>query len=121
MALVDSIAGGLIPMSKYHEWLKKSLKQLSDDYSARKFQPENESDVKCHLYHSFLCSKEGIKGLKPAHLVLSEFPVSISPQSSKKKIDLAIVKRTKVEKRVKDEPRLLLEIKETGSDHLEPD
>ena len=46
------------------------------------------------------------------HVVLSEFRVS----SSRKKIDLAIAKKTKN----KIEPRLVLEIKETSLDHLPP-
>jgi hypothetical protein len=100
-------------MSKYHDWLDEALARLSDDFCEGAFRPQNESDVKCHLYDSFISTKAGIGGLTATHTVFSEFPVP----NSRERIDLAIVKKTKDA----DEPRLLLEIKETHLDHLEPD
>jgi len=103
----------LIAAKKYSDWLSRALKQVSDDFCNGSFNPENESDVKCHLYESFLRTKKGIKGLNQNHRVLSEFKVL----DSQKRIDLAIVKRSKGA----IEPRLLIEIKEIGRDHLPPD
>ena len=97
-------------MNKYHKWLNAALEQVSKDFAIGKFQPENESDVQCHLYHCLLRAKESREGLAHAY-ILSEFPVR------RGKVDLAIVKKVKDRK----EPRLLLEIKETHLEHREPE
>lgn len=99
------------------------MDQLSKDFFNGKFHPENESDVKCHLYHSLLCTKEeGRTGLTANHVVISEFPAS-GPHEGQQKIDLAIVKKIRGRRKSKDrvEPRLLLEIKETSKTRLLPD
>ena len=98
--------------NKYQRWLDAALNQLNQDFLNGKFQPDNESDIKCHLYHSFLITKDHIEGLEQAH-VLTEFKVLKTQQ----RIDLAIVKQT----RLGYEPRLLLEIKETRKSDRSPD
>ncbi|HUJ09395.1 MAG TPA: hypothetical protein VL171_05155 [Verrucomicrobiae bacterium] len=98
-------------MNKYQKWLDKALEQLSRDFEKGDFHPQNECDIQCHLYHLLLCSKERINGVTKA-VVLSEYRVPRSPE----RIDLAIVKRT----RKGNEPRLLLEIKETSKSYLSP-
>jgi hypothetical protein len=86
-----------------------ALEQVSNDFCAGDFEPGNESDVQCRLYESFLRTKNRIKGLTRAHRILSEFP----DRGSGQKVDLTIAKW--------NEPRLLLEIKETRNDHLPPE
>jgi len=97
-------------MNKYYDWLKAGLRKLSEDFSSGNFSPRNESDIKCHLYHSLLLAKADFQRLTPRHVVLSEFSI----YDSQKKIDLAIAKK----KKEGYEPRLLIEIKETSKDHL---
>jgi len=98
--------------NKYQRWLAAALEQLNKDFLDDIFQPENESDVQCHLYHLLLSGKDKVAGLTNEHLVLSEYKV----HGSQKRIDLAVVKKTKH----KIEPRLLIEIKETRKKDLEP-
>jgi hypothetical protein len=99
--------------NKYLRWPGKALEQVSNDFCAGKFQPKNESDVKCHRYNSFLVTRGELRGPTSAHRVVTEFPVP----GSRQRVDLALVKRIGQ----RDEPRLLLEIKETGKDYRPAD
>jgi len=100
---------GRVVTNKYDRWLDKGLGRLDQDFCKGSFRPQNESDLKCHLYHTLLETKPQLSMLTDNHLVVSEYKF---PHSDAK-VDLAIVKR------VKDnlELRLLIEIKET----LRPD
>jgi len=98
--------------NKYQSWVLAALGQLSWDFFDGKFQPGNESDIKCHLYHSLLRTKAGRAGLEHVH-VLTEFKAPYAQQ----RIDLALVKKTKAG----HEPRLLIEIKETHKSDLPPE
>lgn len=100
-------------MGKYHNWLNTALGRLVEDFLGGDFKPQNESDIKCHLYHTLLQTKSQIKSLTSSHLVLSEFSIP----TSQERVDLAIVRK----KKMNGEPRLLVEIKETKRDHLTAD
>ncbi len=112
--LVSAHAGETI-VDKYDTWLEMGWEKLVDDFSKENFRPQNESDIKCHLYHNLLQTKSQISGLTPSHLVLSEFEVP----TSQERIDLAVVRWRKRESTV--HPRLLVEIKETSLAHLTAD
>ncbi len=102
-------------MDKYDTWLKMGWQKLVDDFSKGNFRPQNESDVKCHLYHKLLQTKSQISGLTPSHLILSEFEFP----TSQERVDLAVVRWRKRESIF--HPRLLVEIKETSLAHLAAD
>jgi len=95
-------------MSKYEDWINAGFKRLIDDFCSGLLKPRNESDIKCHLYHTLLHEKSEIGGLTQSHLVLSEWPCPKSQEA----IDLAIVREKRGKKRLR--PRLLIEIKETN-------
>lgn len=97
---------------KYDNWLKTGWEKLVDDFSKGSFRPQNESDMKCYLYHTLLQTKSQIGGLTLSHLILSEFGFP----TSQEKIDLAFVRWRKRED--VPHPRLLVEIKETSLPHL---
>jgi len=102
-------------MDKYDVWLKTGLEKLFDDFANGSFKPQNESDIKCHLYYTLLQTKSQIEGLTPNHLILSEFGFP----SSLEKIDLTFVRWRQREDVF--HPRLLVEIKETSLPHLNAD
>lgn len=102
-------------MDKYDNWLKTGWRKLVHDFSEGSFKPQNESDIKCHFYHTLLQTKSQISGLTASHLVFSEFQGPMSQE----KIDLAFVRWRKIED--VPIPRLLVEIKETSLDHLTAD
>jgi len=93
---------------KYNKWLDSGLERLREDFFKGDFRPENESDVRCHLYHALVKTKA--RTLTRNHVVLSEY--HHAPISGR--IDLALGKK------VRDvfKPRLLIEIKETSKRHL---
>jgi hypothetical protein len=99
-------------LDKYERWLNTGLKRLSEEFLKGSFKPQNESDIKCHLYHTLLQIRQQIKGLTDRHLVFSE----LSSPTSQERIDLALGwwrKRGSI-----FEPRILIEIKETSLGHL---
>lgn len=102
-------------VDKYDKWLDAALKELEEDFFKQSFVPQNESDVKCHLYHTLLKTKPEVEGLASRHIVLSEF----SGPNFRERIDLAIGSWRKREELF--EPRLLIEIKETSQAHLTAD
>jgi hypothetical protein len=99
-------------MDKYQNWLNLGLKRLDEDFSNQVFIPQNESDIKCHMYHTLLQTKPQVKGLTSRHIVLSEF----EGLNLQERFDLAIGSWKKKDKIL--EPRLLIEIKETSQAHL---
>jgi len=99
-------------MDKYDAWLEASWRKLVDDFLSRSFRPQNESDIKCHLYCSLLQTKPQIKGLTPDHLVMSEFQLPASLE----KVDLALVRWRSREEA--PHPRLTIELKESSQVHL---
>jgi len=105
----------MVNMDKYAKWLDAGLQELVKDFCNGTFRPQNESDIKCHLYHTLLLTKSQIRGLTPSYRVLSE----LSGPEPKEAIDLAIV-RWKTRKG-EFHPRLLVEIKETSRAHLTAD
>jgi hypothetical protein len=102
-------------VDKYQNWLSAALAELEEDFSRQVFQPQNESDIQCHLYYTLLKTKSRIEGLASRHIVLSEF----SSTSFSERIDLVIGSWKKREKLF--EPRLLIEIKETSRGNLTAD
>ena len=45
-------------MNKYDKWLSISLEKLVSDFTGEIFKPQNESDIKCHLYHNLIQFKK---------------------------------------------------------------
>lgn len=41
----------------YTDWLHTSLLKINEDFFSGVFQPNNESDFKCHLYHLLFLTK----------------------------------------------------------------
>jgi hypothetical protein len=99
-------------MNKYHKWLNESFQRVAKDFIDEVSRPQNESDIRCHLYHTLLQTKMRIEGLTLRHIVLSEFPVL----ASQERVDLALGWWRKKDRIF--EPRLLVEIKETSLPHL---
>lgn len=99
-------------MDKYGKWLNAALRKLEEDFAKGVFVPQNESDIKCHLYHTLLGAKPQIEGLADRHVILSELPNPIRHE----RIDLALGSWNKRERHF--EPRLLIEIKETSQAYL---
>jgi hypothetical protein len=92
-------------LTGYVEWFRKARDDLNEDAMEGRFNPENESDIKCHLYHSLL---KQTKYFEPRHSIRSEFKL----EGSTKRYDLAITSRHKLA-----EPRLLIEIKKTKREY----
>jgi len=94
----------------YTNWVKKSWRKLEEDFLEASFKPKNESDLQAHLYHCMMENKPD-RYINDKNLVLTtEYPVTIKARDgriTKKLIDIALLHG--------EEPRLLIEIKETGS------
>jgi hypothetical protein len=102
-------------LNKYQDWLNDALKMMNKDFSNKVFMPKNESDIKCHLYHTLLQTKSLKKGLDTHHIVVSEFKY----ENFERRFDLALCRWKENENKI--EPRLLIEIKETSRDSLPAD
>lgn len=93
------------------DWLGIGWKALIEQFETGEFDPQNETDVQAHFYH-LLCS---VQGRPKDHVVTTEYRVSQYGKLTRKKIDLAILKREKENAMPQNRIARLVEIKETGS------
>ena len=97
--------------NKYGRWLVRSFKKMDEDYFSLDFQPGNESDVKCHLYHSLLLMKEADSLVNQTrYRPTTEY----SLPGTQSKLDIVLLSGMEPN----SQPRLFVEIKETKSRHL---
>jgi len=97
-------------MDKYNDWINAATDKLNEDFCDGIFDPQNESDIRCHLYHTLFQAKPQIKGLTHNHLISSELP----SHTSEDRFDIAILRK----RRGSSQTRLIIEIKETTRAHL---
>jgi len=93
------------------DWLEIGWKALIEQFETGEFDPQNETDIQAHFYH-LLCS---VQGRPKHHVVTTEYGVSKNGKPTRKKIDLAILKREKENAIPQNRIAKLVEIKETGS------
>ena len=99
-----------ITKNKYYRWLGASLAKMNADFLNGSFKPQNEYDIRAHLYHNLLETKSHINELINRHFVLTEHhPVSTTQEAC----DLALVRY------INDmfEPRVFIEIEKTSKSH----
>jgi len=105
-------------MDKYDKWVKAAVDKLNEDSCRGALKPQNESDVKCHLYCALLQTRATIKGLRPNRIVVSEFQFS----GFQERFDLVIAKKKRDDFQeqliVKEkETRRIVEVKETSQEY----
>jgi len=97
--------------NKYERWLVRSFKKIDEDYFSLDFQPRDESDIKCHLYHALLLTKEDDNLInKNRYRPTTEY----SLPGTQKKVDVVLLSGMEPD----SQPRLFVEIKETKSGYL---
>ena len=103
-----------VTKNKYYKWLGASLAKMNTDFLNGSFKPQNEYDIKAHLYHTLQESKSQIKDITNQHFVLTEYhPVSETQEAC----DLALVRF----KKEISEPRVFIEIEKTSKSHRTAD
>jgi len=93
----------------FYMWLKTALQKLDDDFKSKKFNPMNEQDFRCHLYHCLIETRNKVEGITYNHSIMNEYKIPGSSTSSgqPKSIDIILTENS--------EPRLCIELKESNS------